>query len=209
MRFYDCNVAPSPRRVRIFIAEKGLDIPTVEVDLRSREQLSDEFRKINPECTVPVLQLDDGAFLANTAGIRRYLEEVYPQPPLLGSTAEEKALVAEWQWRIEMDGFMGVAEALRNSAKAMENRALTGPVDYAQIPELAERGKKRTEHFLASVDGMIGDKPYVVGENYTAADIDLLVMVDFAGWLKMKLPEDAPNAQRWYASVSSRPSAKL
>jgi len=209
MKFYDCSTAPSPRRARIFIVEKGLDIETVEVDLRNKEQLSDAFRAVNPACTVPVLALDDGTALTSTAGIRAYLEAAYPDPPLFGRTPEERGVVADLQWRIEMEGMMAMSEALRNSVPGMKGRALTGPHDYEQIPELAERGKLRVERFLAGVDEMIADKPFVAGDAYTIADIDLLVVVDFAGWLKMGLPEDAANARRWHQAASARASAKL
>ena len=207
MKFYDCQTAPSPRRVRIFIAEKGLDIETVEVNLGEAEQLSDAFRAINPNCTVPVLELDDGNHLCTTAGIRGYLEAKNPETALLGGTPEEKGRIAETIWKIEIHGSSAIAEALRNSTPRMVNRALPGPVDYAQIPALAERGQQRLQHFLNGVDEMIGDKPFVTGDAYTAADIDLLVTLDFAGWLKMSLPESATNAQRWYEAVKARPSA--
>jgi glutathione S-transferase len=209
MKFYDCKTAPSPRRVRIFIAEKGLDIETIEVDLRNGEQLSPEFRAVNPNCTVPVLALDDGTTLTSTAGIRGYLEAAYPEPSLMGSTAAERGRIADLQWRIEMEGMMAMSEALRNSTPRMKGRALTGPVNYEQIPALAERGRARVEHFLDGFDAMIGDKPFVAGDRYSIADIDLLVVVDFAGWIKLGLPEGAKNARRWHASVSARPSAKL
>lgn len=207
MKFYDCQTAPSPRRVRIFIAEKGLDIETVEVDMRAGEQMGEAYRAINPNCTVPALVLDDGSTLLYTAGIRAYLEAAYPEPALLGRTPKEKAQVADLVWQIEIQGMIAIQEALRNSSPRMVDRALPGPVNYAQIPELAERGKARLQHFLNGVDAMIGDKPFVAGDAYTAADIDLLVTIDFAGWLKMGLPEGAANARRWYDSVKSRPSA--
>ena len=209
MKFYDCAVAPSPRRVRIYIAEKGLRIETVNVDLAKGEQMGEAYRAVNPNCTVPALELDDGSHLLFTAGICSYLEALYPEPPLMGTTPEEKGRIADARWYIEMNGMMAVAEALRNSTPRMRGRALPGPHDYEQIQALAERGKERIKNFLDEVDAMIGDKPFVAGDSYSIADIDLLVMVDFSGWLKMKLPEDAANAQRWYASVSSRPSAKL
>ncbi len=209
MKFYDCKTAPSPRRARIFIAEKGLDIETVEVDLRNGEQLSAEFRAVNPNCTVPVLVLDDGTTLTSTAGIRGYLEAAHPEPSLTGVTAAERGRVADLQWRIEMEGMMAMSEALRNSTPRMKGRALTGPVNYEQIPALAERGRARVERFLDGVDAMIGDKPFVAGDHYSVADIDLLVVIDFAGWIKLGLPEGASNARRWHAAVSERPSAKL
>jgi glutathione S-transferase len=157
---------------------------------------------------VPVLELDDGTRLVSTAAIWRYLEETHPNPPLMGRTAKEKAIVADTQWRIEAEGFMAVAEALRNSTPGMKGRAVTGPVGYDQIPALAERGKKRTQQFLEQLESMVGTKPFLCGDGYTVADIDAMIAVDFAKWLKIELPAGAANARRWYESVASRPSAK-
>ena len=209
MKFYDCLMAPSPRRVRIFIAEKGIEIETVEVDLGSKEQLSSEFKEINPNCTVPVLLLDDGTCYTSTAGIRNYLEALYPAPCLIGRNATEMGRVADIQWRVEMEGLMAMSEALRNSAPRMSGRALTGPFDYQQIPALAERGKLRVERFLNEVDALIGNKTYVAGDFFSVADIDLLVVIDFAKWIKLELPEGASNARRWYENVSARESCQL
>lgn len=206
MKFYDCSTAPSPRRVRIFIAEKVLNIPTVQVDLRNGEQLSPEFRKINPYCTVPVLELDDGTRLTNTQGCWRYLEEMYPDPPLMGSNPKEKALIADLEWRMETEGFMAMADALRNSLPGFKDRALTGPHNYAQIPELAERGKLRTQHFFHRLNELLENRRFLAGNNFSVADITALCTVDFAGWLKIVLPEKAHNAKRWHEEVSSRAS---
>ena len=136
---YDCATAPSPRRARIFLAEKGVAYETVQVDLRNSEQLSSAYQTINPQCTVPTLRTEDGAMLTDNAAITAYLEARYPEPPLLGITPNEKAQVASWNWRVEFEGLLAVAEALRNSAPSMANRALPGQVDYPQIPELAQR----------------------------------------------------------------------
>ena len=209
MKFFDCKTAPSPRRVRIFIAEKDIAVETILVDLRSKEQLGVEFRTINPHCTVPVLELDDGARLTTTAGIWRYLEATYPDPPLMGETPQQRGVIADLQWHIEMNGFMAMAEFLRNSAPAMKGRALTGPHDYDQIPELADRGKLRVQRFLEEIDQVIGDKPYVAGDRFSVADIDLLVLIDFSAWRKLSLPAGATNARRWYEAVRARPSAQL
>jgi len=209
MRFFDCKTAPSPRRVRIFIAEKGIAVETVSVDLRSKEQLGLEFKAINPHCTVPVLELDDGTRLTTTAGIWRYLEATYPDPALMGETPQERGVIADLQWHIEMNGFMAMAEFLRNSAPAMKGRALTGPHDYDQIPELADRGKLRVQRFLEEIDQTIGNKLYVAGDRFSVADIDLLVLIDFSAWRKLSLPEGATNARRWYETVRARPSAQL
>ena len=209
MKFFDCKTAPSPRRVRIFIAEKGIAVETVPVDLRSKEQLDPDFRSINPHCTVPVLELDDGTRLTTTAGIWRYLEAAYPDPALMGETPKQRGVISDLQWHIEMNGFMAMAEYLRNSTPAMKGRALTGPHDYEQIPELAERGKLRVQRFLEEIDQIIANKPYVAGDRFSIADIDLLVFIDFAIWRKLSLPEKATNARRWYDAVRARPSAQL
>jgi glutathione S-transferase len=208
MKFYDCITAPSPRRVRIFIAEKGITIETIEVDLSSKQQLSTEFKKINPNCTVPALLLHDGTCYTSTAGIRNYLEALYPTPALMGQNAEERGRIADIQWRVEMEGLMAMSEALRNSAPRMSGRALTGPFDYEQIPALAERGKLRIERFLNGIDALIGNNTYAAGECFSVADIDLLVVVDFAKWIKLTLPKNATNAWRWYENVSRRESVR-
>ncbi|WP_374683292.1 glutathione S-transferase family protein [Accumulibacter sp.] len=207
MLFHDCKLAPSPRLVRVFIAEKGLDVPSREVDLRNGEHLSPEYRAINPYCTVPVLELDDGTRLTSSQGCWRYLEETVPNPPLLGTTPTEKALIADLVWHIENDGWQAMTEAVRNSLPGMKDRALTGADNYAQIPALGERGKLRSERFLARLDGLLAGRDYLAGDRFSAADITAMVLVDFAGWLKIALPADAANAQRWYAAVSARPSA--
>ena len=208
MRFYDCAPAPSPRRVRIFIAEKGLEIPTVEVDLRAQEQHGDAWGAINPHRTVPVLELDDGRRIANTAGICAYLEAIRPQPALLGETPLDKARVAEMQWRMEMQGLMAVSDVLRNRAKAFRGRALTGPVGFEQIPELAERGLRRIDLFFEELDAILENNSFVAGERYSIADITALVTVDFAGWVKKILPDRAVHAIQWHQTVSARPSAR-
>lgn len=209
MKFYDCSTAPSPRRARIALAEKGLldEIEVIEVNLREGEQRKPEFAVINPYLTVPVLELNDGRRIASSTGIFHYLEAAAPEPPLMGRTPAEKGLVGDLEWRIEMDGFMAIGECLRNTARGMAGRALTGKYDYEQIPELGARGRQRLERFFEGFDDLVGDKPFLAGDDYTIADITALVMVDFAKWIKVTLPEDAANAQRWYEAVSSRPSA--
>lgn len=209
MKFYDCRTAPSPRRVRIFIAEKGLEIETVEVDLRNAEHLSDSFRKINPHCTVPVLELDDGTTIAEIPPICHYLEETHPEPNLLGSGPKERALIAMWDRYMELDGVMAVAEALRNQAKGMQGRALTGRTSYAQIPELAERGRKRTERFFAELEARLGESEYIAGGRYSVADITALVTVDFAKWLKITVADDQKSLRRWYDTVAVRQACQV
>ncbi len=148
MKLYDCTPAPSPRRVRIFLAEKGITVPTVQVDLRADEQFSPAFRAVNPDCTVPVLALDDGTCIADVMAICVYFEALQPEPPLMGVGAQDRAIVTAWQRRVERDGFFAVAEAFRNSTPAFKGRALPGRDDYEQIPALVERGRARVGRIL-------------------------------------------------------------
>jgi glutathione S-transferase len=207
MKFYDCKTAPSPRRVRIFLAEKGVEMETVQVDLGSRKQLSDAFQKINPDCVVPVLVLDDGSCLSEVLAICHYLEAKFPQPALMGTTDEERARALMWNGKVEQQGLLPMADALRNRAKGLKDRAVTGPMAYPQIPELAERGHRRVEQFFHRLDGQLADNEFIAGDFFSIADISAMVTVDFAAWIKLALPEDAHNARRWYETVSSRPSA--
>lgn len=208
MKFYDCAPAPSPRRVRIFLAEKGVSLPTVQVDLRGGEHLAEAFRKLNPWCTVPVLELDDGTTISEAIAVCRYLEEAYPEPPLMGRTPVEKGVIAMWEHRAEIDGFLAVAEAFRNATPGMRGRAVTGAANVEQIPALVERGKARTERFFQALDDRLAESEYVAGPEYTVADITAQVVVDFATWLKLMPGEDQVHLKRWHAAVSSRPSAK-
>jgi len=206
MKFYDCQTAPSPRRARIFIAEKGLDIETVEIDLGKAEQLSDDFKRINPRCTVPVLALDDGTCLTENSGIAAYLEALAPDPPLLGTTPVEKGLIATWNTRVELEGLWPVADALRNRSKGMIGRAITGPTNYDQIPELAERGHARGVEFFDTLNARLGESEYIGGDSFSIADISAIVVADFAGWVKLGITDAHTNSKRWYDLVSKRPS---
>jgi glutathione S-transferase len=208
MKFYDCATAPSPRRVRIFLAEKGISIDTVQVDLRNGEQFTPAFRAINPDCTVPALALDDGTVIGDAVAICHYIEELHPDPPLIGTTPQERAVVIALNRQIERDGFFAAMEAFRNAAKGLKGRALPGPHDYQQISELAERGRVRVEHFFRAMDARLAQREFVAGGRYTIADISTMVLTDFAGWAKLKVPDECANLHRWYASVAARASAK-
>lgn len=206
---YDCSTAPSPRRARILLAEKGVVHDTVQVDLRSGEQLSDAYRQINPLCTVPALRLDSGLVLTDNAAITAYLEARYPEPPLLGITPEEKAEIASWNWRVEFEGFMAVAEALRNSSPAMSKRALPGPVDYPQISELAQRGLARLQQFFATLNDRLAQRDTIATDRFSIADLNAVVAVDFARIVKVKPDERHPHLQRWRALMAQRASMSL
>ncbi|MBH1977450.1 MULTISPECIES: glutathione S-transferase family protein [unclassified Simplicispira] len=206
---YDCATAPSPRRARIFLAEKGVPHDTIAIDLRTGEQLGDAYRQINPQCTVPALRTDEGLLLADNAGIAAYLEARYPEPPLLGTTPEEKAEVASWNWRMEFEGLLAIAEALRNSAPAMANRALPGAVNYPQIPALAERGLARVDQFFDLLNVRLAGREFVATDRFSVADITAVVAVDFARIVKRKPGDQHPELLRWRAAMALRPSMAL
>jgi glutathione S-transferase len=207
---YDCASAPSPRRARIFMAEKGIAHETVEIDLRRGEQMGQAYRQLNPQCTVPALRTDEGLLLCDNAAIAAYLEARYPQQPLLGISPAEKAEIASWNWRIEFEGLVSVAEALRNSSPAMLNRALPGPVDYAQIPELAQRGLARVRQFFAALNERLDGRDFIATERFSVADISAVVVVDFARVLRLKPDElSQPHLQRWRLAMAQRPTMAL
>ena len=206
---YDCSTAPSPRRARILLAEKGVVHETVEIDLRRGEQLGEAYRRINPQCTVPALHTDDGLLLTDNAAITAYLEARFPEPALLGRTPAEKAEIASWNWRVEFEGLLAIAEAMRNRAPAMAERALAGPVNYAQIPELAERGQARARQFFATLDGRLAGRDFLAADRFSIADITAVVAVDFARVIKLRIDEQVPELQRWRAGMALRPAMSL
>jgi glutathione S-transferase len=206
LTLYDFEMAPSPRRARILLAEKGVPFTAIQVDLRQQEQLGDAFRAINPRCTVPALRLEDGAILTDNAGIAAYLEATHPEPSMMGRTALERAEVASWNARIEMEGFMAIAEALRNSAPAMKDRALTGAVNYAQIPELAQRGLARAQQFFIELDAHLAGREFIATGEFSLADITAVVALDFARVVRIKPGDDHPNLMRWRKAMGERPS---
>ncbi|MEP7056575.1 MAG: glutathione S-transferase [Caldimonas sp.] len=206
---YDCSTAPSPRRARILLAEKGVRHETIAVDLRAGEQLGEAFRRVNPQCTVPALHTDEGLLLVDNAAITAYLEARFPEPALLGSTPAQKAEIASWNWRIEFEGLSAIAESMRNSAPSMADRALPGPVNYAQIPELAQRGLMRLQKFFVELDDRLAGRDFVAVDRFSVADITAVVAVDFARVVKVKPGEQHPNLQRWRAAMAQRPSMSL
>ena len=206
---YDCATAPSPRRARILLAEKGIAYDTVQVDLRAGEQLGAAYRAINPLCTVPALRTDEGGLLTSNAAIAAYLEARFPQPPMLGITPVDKAEIADWHGRIEFEGFVPIAEAFRNSSAAMVNRALPGPVNYAQIPQLAERGLARLQQFLLDLNDQLQDRDFIAAQQLSIADIAAVVAIDFARIVKVKPDARHPHLLRWRAAMAQRPAMQL
>ncbi|HKL50074.1 MAG TPA: glutathione S-transferase family protein, partial [Wenzhouxiangellaceae bacterium] len=208
MRLLTCTGAPSPRRVTLYLAEKGIELDTVEIDLKSGEHLSDEFQAKSPECTVPVLELDDGTSLWNSIAIRQYLESLHPEPALLGREALERARVTQYVLWIEHNGMMSAAEAFRNAAKGMADHALPGRRPVPQIDALAERGVRRFGHFLEDLDGFLDEQGYVAGDAFTVADIDALVMIDFGCRVTKAELEAHANLSKWYERVRNRPAIR-
>jgi glutathione S-transferase len=210
LKLYHSVTFPNSRRVRIFLAEKGLTLPLEPVDLAKGEQHSDAYRAINPRRVVPTLVLKDGTAIGEVLAIWRYLEEVYPTPPLLGSTPKDKALVTMWERRAELEGFAAVMEGVRNASERLKGRAIAGPYDYDQIPALVERSRLRVKDFYADLDARLAALSFVAGDHFSAADITGLVTVDFAAKaMSFPVPDERKALRRWVEKVSSRPSAAV
>lgn len=208
MKLYDFHLAPNPRRVRIFLAEKGIEVPTVEINTREAGQFDPAFEKVNPDRTIPVLELDDGTCISETVAICRYFEEIRPEPPLMGVDARDKAIVEMWSRRCELQGFQSIGEAARNSLPMFADRGLAGmPDGVPQIPALAERGKAAATRFCAKLDAQLAGNEFVAGPRFTIADITAFVMFGFATRIDFAVPEDCANIRRWYDLVAARPSA--
>ena len=207
LKLYHSSASPNSRRVRILLAEKGLKVPLVPVDLGQGEQHSDAYRAINPRLVVPTLVLEDGTAIGEVPAIMRYLDEVFPAQPLLGTTPREKAIIQMWERRVELDGFAAVMEGVRNKIARLQGRAIAGPHDYLQIPALVGRSIQRVENFLADLDARLKESPFVAGASYSAADITAMVTVDFAKALEVAPTAEQRAIKRWYGVVSSRLSA--
>jgi glutathione S-transferase len=201
MKIYDSSVAPNPRRVRIFLAEKGIQVPYEQVDLAEAQNRSPEFLKINPMGGVPVLELDDGTHIAESVAICRYFEETQPEPRLMGTDARDRALVEMWQRRMELNLLGMVAGCFRNTSDFFKGR-------IPQVPEYGEVCRQAAEKMYTFLDGALADRPFVAGQRYTIADITALVAIDFAKLIKLRIAAEQKNLGRWYETVSSRPSAR-
>ena len=209
MKFFDFEMAPNPRRARIFMAEKGIEgVEIIQIDLGdNRENVGDEYRSINPSCTVPALVLEDGTLISESVAICRYFEEVQPNPPLMGRDPKEKAVVEMWQRQVELQGYMPAGEAFRNYNKRFAGRALAGNDSYAQIPELVTRSRTRVERFFNLLNDHMESREFIASDVFSIADITAYVMVDFAGWSKMGITESQTHLKRWYESIKARPSS--
>ena len=209
MKFFDFGMAPNPRRARIFMAEKGIEgVEIIQIDLGdNRENVGEEYRSINPSCTVPALVLEDGTLISESVAICRYFEEIQPNPPLMGRDAKEKAVVEMWQRQVELQGYMPAGEAFRNYNKRFAGRALAGNDSYEQIPELVTRSRTRVERFFNLLNDHMESRKFIASDVFSIADITAYVMVDFAGWSKMGIAESQTHLKRWYDSIKARPSS--
>jgi glutathione S-transferase len=207
LKLYHAATSPNSRRVRIFLAEKGLVPTLVPVDLGAGEQHSEAYRAINPRRVVPLLVLEDGTAIGEVPAIMRYLDEAFPETPLLGATPKDKGLIAMWERYAELEGFAAVMEGVRNKVPGLKGRAIAGPHGYEQIPALVDRSLLRVKNFLTDLKARLEQVSFVAGEQFSAADITALVTVDFAKALDISVPEGHRALTRWYDAVSARPSA--
>lgn len=208
MKLYDSPWAPSPRRVRIYLAEKGIEIERVSVDLRQGEHFNEAYLRVNPRGVVPALELDSGEVICESAAICRYFEALHPMPPLFGTTPLEIGRIESWTRRIESDGYAAGVYVFRNSRPTMADRGLPGrwpPIPL--IPELATRGAIMWGAFIKGLEARLAESEWIAGEAYSFADITALVTIDFAQAAKLPPPEPGSALARWHAAASARPSA--
>lgn len=201
MKIYESRNAPNPRRVRIFLAEKGIQIPYEEVDIVKAVNRGAEFRRKNPLGTVPVLELDDGTCISESVAICRYFEEIHPQPALFGSDAKERALVEMWNRRMEFNILQPIADAFRQRHDFFKGR-------IRQVPEYAEVQRLNAEDNLNWLDQELGARRFIAGDRFSIADITAMVAIDFGRVSKIAIKPEQKNLARWHAEVSARPSAK-
>ncbi len=201
MKLYDGGRAPNPRRVRVFLAEKGISVPMEPVDLGALAQKSEAFTAINPIQRVPVLELDDGTVIAESIAICRYFEELNPEPPLFGRGALEKAMVEMWNRRLELHLLFPISHVFRNTHPAMAK------MEVPQVPAWAEANKPRIADFLGVFDRELAKRPFAAGDRYSVADITGMIAVDFMKPAKLAVPDECANVRRWHAEVAARPSA--
>lgn len=208
MKIYEDDLAPSCRRVRIFMAEKGIDVSGSKVGILQGENLEQEFLSINPYGILPVLELDDGTRICESVAICRYIEALHPNPPLMGTTALEQAFVDMYDRRSDFDGILAVAEFFRNAIEPLAGRVVPGVRGTEQIPALIERGRQRTLIFFQHLERRLADRDYLATDRFTNADITAMCAVDWAEFAGLDIPADCPSVQRWYGQINTRPSAQ-
>ncbi len=201
MKLFDGGKAPNPRRVRVFLAEKGIEVPLVPVDMGAMEHKKEPVTARNPLQRLPILELDDGTILTESVAICRYFEELHPEPALFGRGALGKALVEMWQRRMELNLMAAVAQAFRHIHPAMKEW------EVPQIPEWGEANKPKAVEFLQILDRELGGREFIAGDDYSIADITGMIAVDFMKPARIAMPGDLTNVIRWHRAVSARPSA--
>ncbi len=203
MKLYDGGRFPNPRRVRVFLAEKGITMPHLEqVDLNTMQHKTEAFTALNPMQAIPVLELDDGTMISESIAICRYFEELHPSPPLFGRDARDKAVVEMWNRRLEFGLFNAVSAVFRHGHPGMANH------EVPQVPEWAAANRDKVATHLRILDNQLSRHTFVTGDAYTIADITAQIAVDFMRLPKLAIPDDCSNVQRWHALVSARQSAK-
>ena len=207
MKLHDCQMAPNPRRVRIFLAEKGLEVEKVEHSILGGETCGEEYLKINPWGTVPALELDDGTVIREAPAIFRYIEAQHPEPNLIGADPKEAAEIESWERFAELNGMGAIGEFFRNQTEALAGRGLPGPTSLDLIPALVERGKARAGWFYQQINEQLGKREYLGRDSYSIADITAQCAIDFGTAVSLGIPDDCANVARWYEAVSARPSA--
>ncbi len=200
MKLYDYKYAPNPRRVRMFLAEKGIEVPTVQVDIMKGEQKQPEYRKIAPNGLLPALQLDDGTVILESVAICRYFEGLYPEPPLMGTDPLDAAIVEMWQRRIELELMQPMAMAFRNTHPIMASQR--------QFPDFGEAQRKVAERRLVTLDRDLADREFIAGKRFTIPDITAFCAVEFFKLAGFSVADDQINIKRWFEAVSKRPSAQ-
>jgi glutathione S-transferase len=202
MKLYDGGRAPNPRRVKVFLAEKGISVPVEQVDLGKLAHKSPEYAAINPLQRVPALELDDGTVISESIAICRYFERLHPEPPLFGTDARDMAVIEMWERRLEFHLLGPISHIFRNSHPAMKE------MEVPQVSAWADANKPRVMDFLTLLDRELANRRHVAGDRYSVADITGMIAVDFMKPAKLSLPETLSNVKRWYDEVSARPSAK-
>ena len=201
MKLYDSKLAPNPRRARIFLAEKGISVPTEQIDIAAQQHKTPEYAAINPLQRMPALILDDGTIITESIAICRYFEMLYPEPPLFGVGPKDSALVEMWNRRAEINFFANVAAVFRHTHPAMKE------LEVPQVPAWADANRPRVAWFLEMLDGELANREFIAGDRYTVADITMQVATDFMKPARLVMPQGVANVRRWHAAVSARPSA--
>ncbi|MDF2373582.1 MAG: glutathione S-transferase [Rhizobiaceae bacterium] len=201
MLLYDGGRAPNPRRVRIFLAEKNVVVPIEPVDMSTLQHRSEAITALNPFQRLPVLQLDDGTILTESVAICRYFEELYPDPPLMGTDAADQARVEMWNRRMELQFLNFVASAFRHTHPAMKEW------EVPQVPEFGEANRPKALKMMEYMDQELATRAFLAGDRFSIADITAMMGMDMLKPARIERPDHLENLMRWYKAVASRPSA--